>query len=128
MIGSPDDFGFETRQNFGQRALKDRSCISAIANQLCEKRELAEQCGQQRDAPVTILDIGGMNMGVQQETLCIDQDVPLLALDQFPRVEAGRIDAGPPFSALFTLWLSMMQRVGLASRSTRSRHLTYRAW
>ena len=32
-------------------------------------------------------------------------------------------DAGPPFSALFTLWLSMIQAVGLASRSASSRHL-----
>jgi hypothetical protein len=38
-----------------------------------------------------------------------------------------RIDTGPPFSALFTLWLLMMQAVGLASRSTFSRHSTYSA-
>src|SRR6516165_6239747 len=29
----------------------------------------------------------------------------LLALDLFARIIAVRIDAGPPFSALFTLWL-----------------------
>jgi hypothetical protein len=63
-----------------------------------------------------------MNDGVQQQTQRIDENMPLLALDQLARIEAGRIDADPPFSALFTLWLSMMQAVGLASRSTRSRH------
>jgi hypothetical protein len=47
--------------------------------------------------------------------------------DQFARIEPVRINAGPPFSALFTLWLSMMQAVGLASRSTFSRHSTYSA-
>ena len=31
------------------------------------------------------------------------------------------------FSALFTLWLSTMQAVGLASRAACSRHFTYRA-
>ena len=31
------------------------------------------------------------------------------------------------FSALFTLWLSTIQAVGLASRSACSRHFTYRA-
>jgi len=55
--------------------------------------------------------------------LRIDQNMPLLALDQLARVEAVAVDADPPFSALFTLWLSMMQAVGLASRSAFSRHL-----
>jgi hypothetical protein len=50
--------------------------------------------------------------------------MPLLALDQLAGIEPVRIDAGPPFSALFTLWLSMMTAVGLASRSAFSRHST----
>ena len=37
---------------------------------------------------------------------------------------AMRINAGPPFSALFTLWLSIMAAVGLASRSAFSRQAT----
>jgi hypothetical protein len=56
--------------------------------------------------------------------LCIDEDVPLLALDFLARVVAGRIDARPPFSALLTLWLSMMAAVGLASREAASRQRT----
>ena len=40
------------------------------------------------------------------------------------RYLAMRIDAGPPFSALLTLWLSMIAAVGLASRSAFSRHAT----
>jgi hypothetical protein len=51
----------------------------------------------------------------------------MLALDQFARIKPVRINIGPPFSALFTLWLSMMQAVGLASRSALSRHSTYSA-
>ena len=39
--------------------------------------------------------------------------MPLLALDLFARIVAMRVDAGPPFSALFTLWLSIMAAVGL---------------
>jgi len=50
--------------------------------------------------------------------------MPLLALDLFARIETMRINADPPFSALFTLWLSMMAAVGLASRSADSRHFT----
>lgn len=40
----------------------------------------------------------------------------LLAFDLLARVIAMGIDAAPPFSALFTLWLSMTAAVGLASR------------
>jgi hypothetical protein len=38
--------------------------------------------------------------------------MPLLAGDLLARIVAGRIDPNPPFSALFTLWLSITQAVG----------------
>src|ERR1700748_2970568 len=58
-----------------------------------------------------------MNDRVQQQTLHVDENMSFLAFDQLARIEPVRINAGPPVSALFTLWLSMMQAVGLASRS-----------
>jgi len=58
---------------------------------------------------------------VHQEALRIDKNVPLLALDLLACIVTARIDAGPPFSALLTLWLSMMAAVGLASREACSR-------
>jgi hypothetical protein len=42
-----------------------------------------------------------MDDGVQQQTECIDQNMPLLALDQLAGIEAMRIDAGPPCMGLF---------------------------
>jgi hypothetical protein len=73
-------------------------------------------------------DLGGRYDGTNQiNPLSIYEQVPLLALDNLAAVKAVRIDAGPPFSALFTLWLSTMQAVGLASRSSCSRHFTYSA-
>jgi hypothetical protein len=68
-----------------------------------------------------------MHDGKEQQAQCIYQNMTLLALDLFARIIAMRIDAGPPFSALFTLWLSMMAAVGLASRSAFSRQATYSA-
>src|SRR5215471_13267838 len=53
-----------------------------------------------------------MHHGMKQQTQRIYEDVALLALDLFARIVAMRIDAGPPFSALFTLWLSMIAAVG----------------
>src|SRR6516164_7866623 len=108
--------------------MEDRSGVGAIGEQFCEKRKLTEQRGQQPDAAVTILNTSGMNDRVQQQTLHVDENMSFLAFDQFACIEPVRINAGPPFSALFTLWLSMMQAVGLASRSAFSRHSTYSAW
>jgi hypothetical protein len=65
-----------------------------------------------------------MHDGVEQQTECIYENMPLLALDLFARIVTMRINAGPRFSALFTLWLAA---VGLASRSADSRHFTYRS-
>ena len=65
-----------------------------------------------------------MNNGMQQQTYHIDQDVSLLAFDLLACIIAVWINAGPPFSVLFTLWLSITQAVGLASRPIISRHFT----
>jgi len=119
-----DDFRFEMRQDAGQRVAKDRPLIGAVGEQLLEIGEQTEQRCQQGDAAVAILNVGGGDDTVQEQALCIDENMPLPALDQLARIKAGRIDVSPPFSALFTLWLSMMQAVGLASRSACSRHLT----
>jgi hypothetical protein len=61
---------------------------------------------------------------MKQQAHRVYDNMALLAFDLFARIIAMRINAGPPFSALFTLWLSMMAAVGLASRSAASRHST----
>ena len=103
LIGSPDDFGFETRQGSGERVRKNRALIGAIGKQLLEEWKLTEQRGQQQNAAIAILDAGGMHDGVQQETQRIDENMPLLTLDQLARIEPVWVDACPPFSALLTL-------------------------
>jgi len=104
--------------------MKDGPLIGAVGEQLSQEREQAEQSCEKRDAAVAVLDVGRGDQAAQQQALGVDQDVALLALDQLARIETGRVDARPPFSALFTLWLSMMQAVGLASRPAFSRHWT----
>ena len=103
MIGSFDNFGFETGQNLGERVAKNRPLIGAVGKQFLEEWKLTEQRRQQCDAAIAILNAGGMNDGMQQQTQRIDKNMALLALDQFAGIEAVRIDADPPFSALFTL-------------------------
>ena len=127
MIRALDDFSFEVRQNFRQGLLEFRPLIATVGKQLFQEGIHPEKGCKEQDATVAILDIGGMNDRVEQQTQRIYENMALLALDLFARIIARRIDAGPPFSALFTLWLSMMAAVGLASRSPCSRHSTYRA-
>jgi hypothetical protein len=65
-----------------------------------------------------------MHDGLQHQPLRIDEDVAFFAVDLLAGVKRVRIDRAPPFSALFTLWLSITAAVGLASRPICSRHLT----
>jgi hypothetical protein len=43
------------------------------------------------------LNVGRMNDGVEQETYCVDKNVPLLALDLLARIVPVRINARPPY-------------------------------
>ena len=102
-IGSLDDLGLEIGQDAGQGAVKDRALIGAVGEQFPEKGKQTEQGRQQRETAVAILNGGGGADAVQQQALRIDQNMPLLALDQLAGIEAVAVDASPPFSALFTL-------------------------
>ena len=124
MIGAPDDFSFEVRQDSRQDLVESRPLIGSVGKELLQERIHPAQGCKQQDTAVAILDIGGMNDGVEQQTQRIYENVALLALDLLARIIAMRIDAGPPFSALFTLWLSMIAAVGLVSRSSFSRQAT----
>ena len=127
VIATFDNVDGQGGHDAGNAVEEDRPGIGAICEQLAEEGELSEQGGQQQQAAVAILHVGGGDQGVQQQPERVNQDVPLLAFDQLTGVEAMRIDRRPPFSALFTVWLSTMQAVGLASRSACSRHFTYSA-
>jgi hypothetical protein len=61
---------------------------------------------------------------MHQKALRIDENMALLAVDFLARVIAGGINLPPPFSALLTLWLSIIPAVGLASRPSFSRQVT----
>ena len=102
-IGSLDDLGLEIGQDAGQGAVKDRALIGAVGEQFPEKGKQTEQGRQQRETAAAILNGGGGDDAVQQQALRIDQNMPLLALDQLAGIEAVAVDASPPFSALFTL-------------------------
>ena len=79
---------------------------------------------QQVADAVRVLDVGGMDDHAQQQTRAVDRDVALAALDPLGGVPAAR----PPFSVVFTLWVSTIAAVGLGSRPSLSRSITTRWW
>ena len=124
VIGSLDDFDIHLRHYFRHGAAKQWALIAAIGVELQQEWIQAEQRRHDEFATVAILNVGGVHDGVDQQALRVDENMALLALDLFSRIVARRIDRKPPFSALFTLWLSMTAAVGLASRPSASRHFT----
>jgi hypothetical protein len=127
VIATFHDLDRQHGHDAGDSILENRPPIGAVCEQFAQERKLSEQGGQQQHSAVAVLHVGGSDQRVQQQAQLVDQNVALLALDQLAGIEAMRIDRGPPFSALFTLWLSRMQAVGLASRSACSRHFSYSA-
>ena len=117
-----DDLDVDARQNPLYRALELWPLVAAVGIELDQERERAEQARHQQRPAVAVLDVGGVHDGVHQQALRIDEDMPLLALDLLARVIARRINRRSPFSALLTLWLSMIAAVGLASREAAWRH------
>ena len=103
MVGAFDDFDVELGQDFANGLVEERALVGAVGEQLLQKRKQAKERGQQKNSSVAILNIGGMHDGMQQQSLGVDENVSLLALDQLACVEPRWIDVRPPFSALFTL-------------------------
>ena len=124
MISAFDDLHSQAAHRLGGAVVEDRPRVGAVGEQFAQERKLPKQSGQQQDTTVAILNVGRSHQCVQHKAQCVDQDVTLLTLDQFAGIKAVWVDAGAPFSALFTLWLSITQAVGLASRSACSRHFT----
>lgn len=124
FVRALDDLCHDKRQGLLLRASKLRALIAAVGEQLLQKREFAEHRPQEERAAVAILNVASMNDRMQQQAYRINKNMPLLALDLLSGIVAMRIDASPPFSALFTLWLSMTAALGLAARPAASRHVT----
>jgi hypothetical protein len=119
MIGTFDDFGFEMRQDFGERLGKKRPLIGAVGEQLLQERK---QTLSARSEMPPSLNAGGMHHGVKQQTQRIYEMRRFLPSIFLPA--SCHADRCGPLSALFTLWRWIIAAVVLASRSAFSRHAT----
>ena len=102
-VGPLDDLDVDLLADAVQPLLELRPLVAAVRVKFQQKWEQAEYSAHQQYAAITILDICRMDDGTQQQTLGIYQEMTLLALDFLAGIIPGRIDAGPPFSALLTL-------------------------
>ena len=103
MIGTLDDFSFQMREHSCQSLVEFWSLIAAVGEELFQERKHPEQGRHDENAAIAILNIGRMDNGMKQQAQRVYENMSLLTLDLLARIVAVRIDAGPPFSALFTL-------------------------
>ena len=91
--------------------------VGAVGKEDLQEAVQGLQLGQDEEGSVAILDVGGMNGDREEKPERIDADMALAPVDLL----AGVVPADPPFSVVFTLWLSRIAAVGLASRPSCSR-------
>ena len=117
---APDHDQGQPEQEAGKQGREP--VVSAIGEHDLEPRVEPLQPAQQVAGTIGVLDVGGMDDNAEQQAGGVDPDMPFAALDLLRRIPAAR----PPFSVVFTLWLSMMAAVGLASRPSLSRSIVTR--
>jgi hypothetical protein len=89
------------------------SGISAIRPDQCQTAKAPLEPTQNISRSVAVLNAGGMNDHGQQQSQCIHNHVTLAPAYFLARIIAA---ARPPFSVVFTLWLSMIAALGDVSR------------
>jgi hypothetical protein len=112
----PDDDGTTAVQLLAG-SVETGALVSAVAVDQAQSPQCPRDAFKQQRSPRLLLDVGGMHQHRQQVAQRVDQDVPLATLYALRRIPAAR----PPFSVVFTLWLSITAALGLASRPAASR-------
>ncbi len=90
------------------------SAVAAICPNELQSRKLVPCFFQNLLGTVAVLNVGRVNDHTQQQTNRIDQNMPFPTFYLFARIVTSR----PPFSVVFTDWLSMIAALGVGSRPT----------
>jgi hypothetical protein len=105
------------RADLLHRALKLRSGIAAVGEDVSQPRPAFENGPEGSRCAVPVLDIGGVDDETDHQADGVDNDVTLAPVDLLSRVEVTNSAA---FRCLDD-WLSITPAVGLASRPSASR-------
>jgi hypothetical protein len=85
-------------------------CEIAVLDNLHRRRAFGES------AAVSVLNVGGMHDGVQQQAYRIDENMPLLAFDLLARIVAMRVDASPVMDGPPLIPAAMYARLGQGAK------------
>ena len=103
------------RMNDGQRHAKPRAdventraLVAGVGPDLGKPPLPPAELPDQWDRAVAVLDVGRLDEHHQQQPERVDGYLPLAPGDMLRRVVAAR----PPFSVVWTVWLSMMTALG----------------
>ena len=83
-----------------QRLPEFVASIAAIGKHMAQPREAVDDLGQHQRCAVAVLDVGGVDHGVDQVALSVGDDVALAALDLLARIIATRTPGFGGFNAL----------------------------
>ena len=121
IVAAFDDLQYPVAHFLGP--LDQFAGVAPVGPDQLELGELPDQFGQHQLGPIAVLDIGGMHNDDQEQAHRVYDDVSLASLDLLASVVTAR----PPFSAVFTDWLSMIAAEGLGFRPSWTRTFWRRA-
>jgi hypothetical protein len=78
------------RSTMGERVDKLFATINPVSEDVAQLGEAVSQALQQRDCPMDVLHIGGMDVDGQQKAVGISHDMPLAPVDALARVKTAR--------------------------------------
>lgn len=122
-VGALDDLDLPTA-GLGDHGGGLRPLIAGVGEDALDEGEAPAGLAQHLAQAISILDVCRLDDDAQQEAERVDEDVPLAPRDFLARIEALRVERGPPFEAARALWLSTIAALGLASRPSASRTAT----
>ena len=97
--------------------------VAAIRPDQFQSRVQAPQLAEDEFGSVSVLNVRSMNGDRQDQAEDVNNNMPLATVDLLARVVPSR----PPFSVVFTLWLSTMAAEGDTLRPAATRTLSRRA-
>ena len=113
--GTLDDLQDPARH--GHHPVHQLAAVASVSPDESKAWESSYQFIDDQPRTISVLDIGRMHHHRQQQAHGIYDDVSLSTVDLLTSIIATR----PPFSVVFTLWLSMIAALGVGSLPSASR-------
>lgn len=119
MVGPRTFDDFQHPARMGLDPVDQLPSVSGVGPDQLKPGESPDQPVQNQLGPIPVLDISRMDHDSQQHADGVYNDMPFASRNLLARVIATR----PPFSVVFTDWLSMMAALGVGSLPSASRTL-----